>query len=636
MANLILLILGVSLLFWLILAQQLLTRLNTRYFISEDEITTAYTRYDRNRHRPTNWMVLAFFHFLSVVSLSFFISMMVTVMFGLFISFIYVFFGTLVISLPLCFFGLHLGALEKTESPLRLFSPKKSTQSVLSIYLILFSAFSIITFSLILVNLLPAAEVVVKTAEIGISKDEALRIGQKHIVEVIMGISILFLILEGWTRISESSFSLLGIVLLIGALVCGIFFHQNTLGANLAIYTQYLVLASILLVIVAYTKLSSNTQRVAFLLLSCSVIAFIVILAIQAFIIIDNPIDESQELVYLLSWEKIYEIRVFENWDYWILLFLPVVLIPSVSSGFLSIISWQSTAKQIRFDSDISRVSYLSTFLLVSVHLIALAFTFSMRNIIQTNGDLSLFQKFLPMVLETEFDTIRSLIYIAVIYMAFLVVAPAFRLVEASLKTFSTNRVVKGILYLLIGGGIFLVLSQYLLIEEKDFLIFYQSISKDVFLFFVLFGSASAGVSAIYMSLASSYFKSEEWRGRLLTLIVLLLFVSSITGFLLISLNVIPSEFSHTMSFQLVTSRFLLFILAVIACLLEIILVIRILTRRWQDPRPIYEATQAKEDHFDRSPVHPPETGVTEIEEQNNAKIEEQKRTKKRKTKKKN
>jgi len=203
-----------------------------------------------------------------------------------------------------------------------------------------------------------------------------------------------------------------------------------------------------------------------------------------------------------------------------------------------------------------------------------------MRNIIQANWNFSLFEQFLPIVLETEYETIRRLIYIAVIYMAFLVVAPAFRLVEASLKTFSTNRVVKGILYLIIGGGAFLVFSQFMLIGGEDFLILYQSISKDVFLFFVLFGSASAGVSAIYMSLASSYFKSEEWGGRLLTLIVLLLFVSSIAGFLLISLNVIPSEFPQTLSFQLVTSRFILFILTVIAGFLEFILVIRILTRR--------------------------------------------------------
>lgn len=581
------LIIGASLLLWLVLAQQLLTRLSTRYFISEDEITTAYTRYDRNRHRPTNWMVLAIFHFFSVFSLSFFVSMLISVMFGLLYSFIYVILGTLLISLPLNFFGLHLGALEKTESPLRLLSQRKSMQAVLSIYLILFAIFSIITFSLILVNLLPMANIVV----------------------IVIGFSIFFLIFEGRTRISESSFSLLGVILLIGTLLCGIFFQQNILGDKFA---EYLVPATVLLMVLAYTKLSSTTQRISFLILSCTIIAFFVILTGQ---VLSVEID-MQQLANLLRPQNINETGAFKDLDYRILLVLPVVLIPSVASGFLAILSWQSTAKQIRFDSDISRISYLSTFLFVATQLLVLAFAFSVRNKLQASGIFSLFENLLPS--ETQFET---LIYIAVLYMSFLVFTPAFRLADASLKTFSANKVVKGILYLIIGGGAFLIFS--------------QSISEDVFLFFVLFGSASVGVSAIYMSLAGSYFKSEEWGGRLLTLIALLLFISSIAGFLLVSLNVIPSEFPRTLSLQLVTSRFLLFISIVIAILLEIILVIRIQTRRKEEPRPIYEAIPTKEDHLDRPSVPPPKTDVTMIEEKMNAETKKQKRTKNRKTKKK-
>lgn len=590
MANLVLLILGASLLLWLVLAQQLLARLSSRYFLSEDEITTAYTRYDRNRHRPTNWMVLAAFHFFSVFSLSFFISMMISVMFGLLYSFIYVFLGTLFISLPLNFFGLHLGALEKTESPLRLLSQKRSTQAVLSIYLILFATFSIITFSLILVNLLPKAKGVV----------------------IVMGFSIFFLIFEGRTRISESSFSLLGVILLIGTLVCGIFFQQNILGDKFA---EYLVLASVLLMILAYTKLSSSTQRVSFLLLASAIIAFFLILANQAITV--HPINKLQELAKLLDRQNIDETFVFENLEDWIFLFLPVVMIPSVSSGFLAILSWQSTAKQIRIDSDIPRVSYLSTFLLVAAQFLVLAFAFSVRNSIPTSGNFSLFDNFLPAIFQTEYET---LIYIAIIYMTFLIVVPAFRLADASINTLSTNRVVKGILYLLIGGGVFLVFSQYL--------------NEDIFLFFVLFGSASAGVTAIYMSLASSYFKSEGWGIRLLTLIALLLFVSSIAGFLLVSFNMVPSELPRALNMQFVTSRFLLFILAVIAGILELILIIRIQTRRGEG-KIKYEAIPGKEDQYDRPSVPPPRTDATGIEEQKNAEIEKQKRTKKRKAKKK-
>lgn len=598
MSYLVLLIFGASLVVWLILAQQLITRLSTRYFISEDEITTAYARYDLNRHRPTNWMVLALFHFFSVFSLSFFISMMISVMFGLLYSFIYVFLGTLFISLPLNFFGLHLGALEKTESPLRLLSQRKSMQAVLSVYLILFAIFSIITFSLILVNLLPMAKSVV----------------------IVMGFSIFFLIFEGRTRISESSFSLLGVILLIGSLVCGIFFQQNILGNNFA---EYLVLAIVLLMIIAYTKLSSTTQRISFLLLSCITIAFFIVLtdkALTGFLInsTQNPIqiDSIQDLIYLIHPQMIDESSAFKDLD-WILWLLPVVLIPSVGSGFLAILSWQSTAKQIRFDSDIPRVSYLSTFLLVAAQFIVLAFAFSVRNTIQASESFSLFENFLPAVFKIEYET---LIYIALIYMTFLVVTPAFRLADASINTLSTNRVVKGILYLLIGGGAFLVFSQY--------------INEDIFLFFVLFGSASVGVTAIYMSLASSYFKSEGWGIRLLTLIALLLFVSSIAGFLLVSFNVVPSELPRALNMQFVTSRFLLFILAAIAGIIEFILIIRIQTRRGEGIIK-YEAIPRKEDQHDRPSVPLPRTDTTVIEEQKNAEIEKQKRTKKRNTKKK-
>ena len=111
---------GLSLLLWLFLARKLLERLSTRYFLSEDEITTAFSRYDRDRHRPTYWVVLAIFQFFSLISLSLFVSMVIGSMFGLGISFAYVFLGNLFISLPMCFFGLYLGALEKTESPLQL------------------------------------------------------------------------------------------------------------------------------------------------------------------------------------------------------------------------------------------------------------------------------------------------------------------------------------------------------------------------------------------------------------------------------------------------------------------------------------------------------------------------------------
>ncbi|MFX0204547.1 MAG: hypothetical protein ACFFDT_01065 [Candidatus Hodarchaeota archaeon] len=587
MSYLVLLIFGASLVVWLVLAQQLIARLSTRYFISEDEITTAYARYDRNRHRPTNWMVLALFHFFSVFSLSFFVSMMISVMFGLLYSFIYVFLGTLLISLPLNFFGLHLGALEKTGSPLRLLSQRKSMQAVLSVYLILFAIFSIITFSLILVNLIPMAKIVV----------------------IVMGFSIIFLIFEGRTRISESSFSLLGVILLIGTLVCGIFFQQNILGDNFA---EYIILATILLMIFAYTKLSSTTQRISFLLLSCITIAFFIVLtdkALMGFLIntTQEPIqiDTIQELINLIPPRMIDETSAFQDL-YWIFWLLPVVLIPSVGSGFLAILSWQSTAKQIRFDSDIPRVSYLSTFLLVATQFLVLAFAFSVRNTIQASESFSLFENFLPAVFKIEYET---LIYIAMIYMTFLVITPAFRLADASVNTLSTNRVIKGILYLLIGGGAFLIFSQY--------------INEEIFLFIVLFGSASAGVTAIYMSLASSYFKSEGWGIRLLTLIVLLLFFSSISGILLVSFNVVPSELPSALNLQFVTSRFLLFILAVIAGILELILIIRIQTKRWEG-KIKYEEIPGKEDNNDHPSVSPSRTDITVVEEQNYAEIEKQ------------
>ncbi|MFQ6123261.1 MAG: carbon starvation CstA family protein [Candidatus Heimdallarchaeota archaeon] len=536
MTNLVLYILGASLLLWLFLAQQLLTRLNTHYFLSENEITTAYSKYDRYRHRPTNWIVLAFFHFFSVFSLSFFVSMMISVMYGLVISAIYVFLGTLFISFPLNFFGLHLGAIEKTESPLRLLSQKKSTQAVLLVYLILFATFSIITFSLLLVNFLPY---------------------EKEIIFV-MGFSIFFLFFEGWTRFSESSFSLLGVILLIGALMCGIFFQQNILGDRFA---EYLVLASVLLMVLAYTKLSSSTQRISFLLLASTTIAFFLILANQAITV--HPINKLNELTKLLDRQNLNEIFVFANLDDRVFLFLPVIMIPSVSSGFLAILSWQSTAKQIRFDSDIPHVSYLSTFLLVTAQYLVLAFAFSVRNSIPIGGSFSLLDDFLPAIFHTEYET---LIYIAITYMTFLIIVPTFQLADASINSLSPNRVLKGIFYLFIGGGVFLVSSQY---ENKD-----------IFLFFVLFGSASVGVTAIYMSLARSYFKSEGWGIQLLTLIALLLFISSIAGFLLVGFNMVPSEFPHALNMQFVTSRFLLFLLAIIASILEFILIIRILTRK--------------------------------------------------------
>ena len=176
------------------------------------------------------------------------------------------------------------------------------------------------------------------------------------------------------------------------------------------------------------------------------------------------------------------------------------------------------------------------------------------------------------------------------------------------MKKLSPSRVTKGILYLLIGGGTFLFFPQF----TEDY----------VFVFLILFGSASAGVSAIYMSLGGSYLKSEEQGSRLLTLIVVLLFVSSIAGFLLVSYNILLTEPILGLGLQLMTPNVLILILAVIAVLFEIIIVITIQTKGLGELIPPDEAIPVEKDQNDLPPVPSPREDVTEGEEKEDAEKE--------------
>ncbi len=83
----------------------------------------------------------------------------------------------------------------------------------------------------------------------------------------------------------------------------------------------------------------------------------------------------------------------------------------------------------------------------------------------------------------------------------------------------------------------------------------------------------------------------------------------------------IPSELPHALNMQFITSRFLLFILVVVAGILELILIIRIQTRS-REGIIKYEVIPGKEDQHDRPSVPLPRTDATVIEEQKNAEID--------------
>ena len=230
-----------------------------------------------------------------------------------------------------------------------------------------------------------------------------------------------------------------------------------------------------------------------------------------------------------------------------------MVMIPSVASGFLAIFSWQSTSKQIENDSDISRISYLSMFLLLAVQLLVLAFAFSIRKTTNTLVPHLLIEDFITVVFGTQQNVLRF-VYIVILYMALLIVAPAFRLADVALESLTTNRIAKWSLFLGICSGVFLFLPQF---------------SENALHLLILFGSASMGVSAIYMTLIRLYLKSEELETRLLSLIVLVLSFASITGFMLV---IVENLIGLTKLIDL--GQILTLLLAIIAVSIEFILLI--------------------------------------------------------------